>query len=88
MGFTTFRMSISWPRIFPTGLEAEPNEEGLAFYDAVFDELLANGIEPLVTLSYEPPVTLTDKFNGWLSREPLNHSFALRQHASNATSQR
>ena len=72
MGFTTFRMSISWPRIFPTGLETEPNEEGLAFYDAVFDELLANGIEPLVTLShYEPPVTLTDKFNGWLSRETI-----------------
>lgn len=72
MGFTTFRMSISWARIFPTGLETEPNEEGLAFYDAVFDELLANGIQPLVTLShYEPPAALTQEFNGWLSREAI-----------------
>ena len=36
MGFTMFRMSISWSRIFPTGMEDEPNEAGLAFYDSVF----------------------------------------------------
>ena len=29
MGFKMFRMSISWSRIYPTGEEAEPNEEGL-----------------------------------------------------------
>jgi len=70
MGFTTFRMSIAWPRIYPTGLEDEPNEEGLAFYDRVFDELLAHGIQPVVTMShYEMPLELTRRFNGWLSRE-------------------
>ncbi len=31
MGFKTFRLSISWPRIFPNGDEIEPNEAGLAF---------------------------------------------------------
>ena len=36
MGFSVFRMSISWSRIFPTGFEEKPNEEGLAFYDKVF----------------------------------------------------
>lgn len=35
MGFSVFRMSISWSRIFPTGFEEKPNEEGLAFYDKV-----------------------------------------------------
>ena len=44
-------MSISWSRIFPRGDEEQPNEEGLAFYDKVFDELLKYGIEPVVTLS-------------------------------------
>ena len=39
MGFKVFRMSISWSRIFPNGDDAIPNEEGLKFYDAVFDEL-------------------------------------------------
>jgi len=70
MGFKTFRLSIAWPRIFPTGLEEEPNEAGLAFYDNVFDECKKHGIEPLVTMShYEMPITLTQKYNGWVSRE-------------------
>ncbi|MCM3600865.1 glycoside hydrolase family 1 protein [Robertmurraya korlensis] len=69
MGFKTFRMSISWPRIFPNGDDREPNEEGLAFYDKVFDELLKYGIEPLVTLShYEIPLSLVQNYNGWADR--------------------
>lgn len=79
MGFKTFRLSISWARIFPTGLETEPNEEGLAFYDKVFDECAKYGIEPLVTMShYEMPITLTEKYNGWISREliPLFENYA------------
>ena len=79
MGFKTFRISISWARIFPTGLETEPNEEGLAFYDKVFDECLKYGIEPLVTMShYEMPIELTRRYNGWVSREliPLFENYA------------
>ena len=73
MGFKTFRLSISWPRIFPTGEETVPNEAGLAFYDAVFDECLKYGIKPLVTLShYEMPIQLVQKFNGWMSRELID----------------
>lgn len=45
MGFKTFRLSVAWSRIFPNGDDVDPNEEGLAFYDAVFDELLKYGIE-------------------------------------------
>ena len=40
MGFKCFRTSIAWTRIFPNGDETEPNEEGLQFYDDMFDELL------------------------------------------------
>ncbi|MER2058628.1 MAG: 6-phospho-beta-glucosidase [Niallia sp.] len=70
MGFKTFRMSISWPRIFPNGDDLEPNEEGLAFYDKVFDELAKYEIEPLVTLShYEIPLNLVQKYNGWVDRQ-------------------
>lgn len=69
MGFKAFRMSISWPRIFPTGFETEPNLEGLKFYKNVFDELHKYNIEPIVTiLHYEIPITLHDKYNGWESR--------------------
>ena len=74
MGFKTFRLSIAWTRIFPTGMEDEPNEEGLAFYDAVFDECLKYGIEPLVTIShYEMPYALVEKCNGWEGRECIDY---------------
>lgn len=79
MGFKVFRLSISWVRIFPTGLEEQPNEAGLAFYDKVFDECAKYGMEPLVTMShYEMPITLTEKYNGWVSRElvPLFEKYA------------
>lgn len=70
MGFKCFRFSIAWTRIFPTGMEDEPNEEGLAFYDRVVDECLRYHIEPLVTIShYEMPFELTKRYNGWASRE-------------------
>ena len=70
MGFKVFRISIAWSRIFPKGNETEPNEEGLQFYDNVFDECAKYGIEPLVTLShYETPLYLAEQSNGWISRE-------------------
>ena len=73
MGFKTFRLSMNWARIFPTGEETEPNAEGLAFYDAVFDECKKYGIEPLVTLShYETPLALVNKYGGWKSRELID----------------
>ena len=74
MGFKCFRMSINWTRIFPTGMEAEPNEKGLAFYDRVFDCCRKYGIEPIVTLShYELPYALVEKCNGWEGREAIGY---------------
>ncbi len=73
MGFKCLRLSISWPRIFPNGDELTPNEEGLKFYDAVFDELLKYGIEPLVTLShFEMPMAIVEKNQGWLNRNTID----------------
>lgn len=73
MGFKAFRMSIAWSRIFPTGEEEEPNEEGLAFYDNVFKELKKHNIEPIVTLShYEMPLALAVKYNGWVDRKVID----------------
>jgi 6-phospho-beta-glucosidase len=74
MGFKVFRLSIAWTRIFPTGMEKEPNEKGLAFYDQVFDECKKYGIEPLVTIShYEMPYALVEKCNGWEGRECIEY---------------
>lgn len=73
MGFKTFRFSISWTRLFPTGLEDKPNELGLEFYDRVINECVKYNIEPLVTLShYDMPYHLVNKYNGWYSREVID----------------
>lgn len=73
MGINSYRMSIAWTRIYPTGLEEKPNEAGLAFYDKVFDLLAKYDIEPIVTIShYEPPFELA-KRGGWSKREMITH---------------
>lgn len=69
MGFTCLRLSIAWSRIFPNGDELEPNEEGLAFYDKIFDELAKHDMQPFVTLShYEMPYALVENYGGWGDR--------------------
>lgn len=73
MGFKTLRLSIAWTRLFPTGEELEPNQEGLNFYHSVFKEMKHLNIEPIVTLShYEMPVSLSIKYNGWVDRRVID----------------
>ena len=70
MGFKSFRMSISWTRLFPTGLEDKPDPKGVEFYHNVFRELHKYGIEPLVTMiHYELPIIFVEKYDGWISPE-------------------
>lgn len=69
LGLKCFRTSIAWSRIFPQGDEAEPNEEGLKFYDELFDTLLSYGIEPVITLShFELPLHLARTYGGFRDR--------------------
>lgn len=73
MGFRCLRVSIAWTRLFPTGEESEPNEEGIRFYEDLFREMRRLHIEPLVTLHhYEPPVSLSLKYNGWCDRRVID----------------
>lgn len=66
LGINSFRFSISWPRIYPTGLEKEPNEAGLLFYDKVLDELEKYQITPIVTLNhFDTPYHLAENYGGW-----------------------
>ena len=68
MGFTTYRFSIAWSRVFPDGV-GEVNEKGIQYYRDLIDELLKNDIEPIVTLyHYDLPWALVEKYGGWLDR--------------------
>ena len=73
MGFKCYRFSFSWSRIFPTGMEAEPNEEGLAFYESFIDELLKYNIEPVVTIChFDLPLKLEQEYGSWRSRKVID----------------
>lgn len=73
LGFKCFRTLIAWSRIFPNGDETEPNEEGLQFYDNVFDELLKYGIEPVITLShFEMPYHIAKEYGGFMNRQTVD----------------
>lgn len=72
LGFNAYRTSISWARIFPDG-EGQVNEEGLQFYDDVFDEMIQNGIQPVITLyHFDIPLALAEKYNGFASRKVVD----------------
>jgi len=74
IGFKAFRISLSWSRIFPTGLPPV-NQAGIDHYNDVINELVANGITPLVTLyHWDLPQGLED-LGGWLNRSLIVEAF-------------
>lgn len=68
LGLKAYRFSISWSRVLPNG---QVNETGLAFYENLIDELIMQGIEPIVTVfHFDLPVYMAEK-GGWENRETI-----------------
>jgi beta-glucosidase len=71
LGINAYRFSVSWSRVMPRGRGA-PNPAGIDFYDRLVDALLANGIEPMVTLYHWDLPAALDDLGGWLNPEVAN----------------
>ena len=72
LGLKAFRTSISWSRIFPKGDELEPNEAGLKFYDNLIDEIIKDGMEPIITMShYDIPLYLVTEYGGFANKKMI-----------------
>lgn len=68
LGIRSYRFSVSWPRILPTGAGAV-NAKGLDFYKRLVDGLLQRNIEPMMTLfHWDTPQALQD-IGGWENRD-------------------
>ena len=68
LGAKHYRLSLAWPRIFPTGRGAV-NKKGIDFYHRLIDSILENGITPWVTMfHWDLPQALEDDFGGWRDR--------------------
>ncbi|OKK07716.1 beta-glucosidase [Streptomyces sp. CB03234] len=67
LGLTAYRFSVSWSRVQPTG-RGPAVQKGLDFYRRLVDDLLAHGIEPVLTLyHWDLPQELEDA-GGWPHR--------------------
>lgn len=72
LGVKNYRLSISWPRIFPKGY-GEINEAGLAFYDRLINALIQAGITPAITLYHWDLPQKLQNMGGWANRQTVEY---------------
>ncbi len=65
LNIKSYRFSISWPRVITE--DNKPNLKGLNYYKKLCNELIKNGIEPLVTLYHWDMPKWLDDIGGFLN---------------------
>ncbi|KAL8457350.1 hypothetical protein ACS0TY_035272 [Phlomoides rotata] len=71
MGFDSYRFSISWPRILPSGRCCGGiNREGIDYYNDLINTVLDHDMKPFVTLfHWDLPLSLEQEYGGFLNKK-------------------
>ena len=65
IGHNSFRISISWSRLFPDGGTGEVNQKAVIFYRDMLSEMVKNGVRPFANLyHFDMPFKLQE-IGGW-----------------------
>ncbi|CAM8919480.1 unnamed protein product [Rhodiola kirilowii] len=69
VGLNSYRFSISWTRIVPTGSVSDGiNHKGIDHYNRLIDEIVQNGLTPFVTLfHFDSPEISQERYGGFLN---------------------
>lgn len=72
-GMNSLRTSIQWTRLIKDLETGETDADGVRFYNEVIDEMIRNGITPMMNLHhFDLPVELYEKYGGWTSRHVVD----------------
>ena len=73
IGLNSLRTSIQWTRLIKDFETGEADQDGIRFYNDVIDEIIKNGMIPVINLHhFDLPVELYDKYGGWESKHVVD----------------
>lgn len=91
LGVKAFRLSISWPRLFPHRGMTKADPEAVTYYEQVLHQLKSDGFDVYITLYHwdlpswlynfgDPKVPMNKKTYGWLDTNDANNNLALQEY--------
>lgn len=73
INFNSFRTSIQWSRLIKDFYTGEVDPDAVRFYNEYIDEMIKNGIEPIINLyHFDMPAELQEKLGGWESKKTID----------------